>query len=144
MLIERSADIFSVDTKAFVNPVNCVGVMGKGLARQFKLYYPDMYQDYLRACNDGSIAIGTCHVYFAKNAIIINAPTKKHWRNPSKLEYVNAALDDIVRIVGELCIPTVAIPRLGCGLGGLPWGVVRTHMVDKLENVDTLFYVCNQ
>jgi O-acetyl-ADP-ribose deacetylase (regulator of RNase III) len=115
------------DVDALVNTVNTQGVMGKGLALQFKKAFPDAFQSYERACKAGEVVPGKMHVVrrLAAPRFIINFPTKKHWRNPSKLEYIRDGLCDLIEQVRALDIHSIAIPPLGCGHGGLAWEDVR-------------------
>jgi O-acetyl-ADP-ribose deacetylase (regulator of RNase III) len=131
--IERGhGDLVTAQVDAIVNPVNTVGVMGKGLALQIKNAFPDVFADYARACKQGMVEVGRMHVVKRTEPprFVINFPTKKHWRNPSKLEYVESGLTDLVKQVGELGIESIAIPPLGCGLGGLDWREVKPRIVD--------------
>ena len=118
---------------AIVNPVNCVGVMGKGLALQFKEEYPDNYSAYRKACLSGEVTPGSMFLYEEKSGkLIINFPTKDNWQNPSELSYIDKGLDDLVRTIQEKNIKSVAIPAIGCGLGGLDWNVVLPLIESKL------------
>jgi len=120
-------NLLEADVDALVNPVNTQGVMGKGLALQFKNAFPDVFQSYVDACKAGELVMGKIHTVRRSMAprFILNFPTKKHWRNPSKLEYVRDGLDDLVQQVHALGIQSIAVPPLGCGLGGLDWEDVR-------------------
>jgi O-acetyl-ADP-ribose deacetylase (regulator of RNase III) len=122
-----SGNLLTADVDALVNTVNTHGVMGKGLALQFKKAFPDAFTSYERACKNGEIVTGRMHVVrrLSSPRYIINFPTKKHWRNPSKLEYIQTGLSDLVEQVRALSIESVAIPPLGCGQGGLDWSEVR-------------------
>ena len=139
MVVFKRGNIFDeADADALVNPVNCVGVMGAGLALQFRKRYPEMFQAYRKACAASMVRVGKMNVYETKGQFpryIINFPTKQHWRNPSKLEYIQTGLHDLIRILKDLKIGKVAIPPLGCGLGGLPWDVVRKILVYALKDV---------
>lgn len=122
-------DLLSANAEALVNTVNTVGVMGKGLALQFKKRFPSNFEVYAGACKRGEVEIGRMFVVgtagHARPRYIINFPTKKHWRNPSRLEYVRAGLVALVHEIRERGIRSVAIPPLGCGNGGLDWADVR-------------------
>jgi O-acetyl-ADP-ribose deacetylase (regulator of RNase III) len=131
MSTERGqGNLLAADVDALVNTVNTEGVMGKGLALQFKKAFPDAFKSYDQACRDGEVQIGRMHVVrrLASPRFIINFPTKKHWRNPSKLEYIEAGLRDLATQVRELGIRSIAVPPLGCGNGGLEWRVVRPRI----------------
>jgi O-acetyl-ADP-ribose deacetylase (regulator of RNase III) len=112
-----------------VNTVNTVGVMGKGVALMFKEAFPDNFRAYENACKRKEIHIGRMFVTERQNLIgpkwIINFPTKQHWRNPSKIEWIEEGLEDLKRIIIENNIKSLAIPPLGSGNGGLGWVNVR-------------------
>lgn len=135
------------DVDAIVNTVNCVGVMGKGIALQFKNKWPKNFRAYADACKKGDVAIGRMFVFEAGGLIrphfIINFPTKDHWRGQSRLEYIRDGLIDLVACIRELRIASIAIPPLGCGNGGLDWSVVRP-MIEKafasVESVDVRLF----
>jgi O-acetyl-ADP-ribose deacetylase (regulator of RNase III) len=117
------------DVDAIVNTVNCVGVMGKGIALQFKNKWPANFTQYAAACKAGEVRPGRMFVHdsggLVKPHYIINFPTKDHWRGASKLEYIRDGLADLVAQVRRLKIRSIAIPPLGCGNGGLEWSDVR-------------------
>lgn len=139
MVVFKRGNIFDeTDADALVNPVNCVGAMGAGLALQFRKRYHDMFLSYRKACLASRVRVGRMWVYKANGQFpryIINFPTKQHWRNPSKVEYIQTGLHDLIRILKELKIGKVAIPPLGSGLGGLQWGVVRKMVAEALQDV---------
>jgi O-acetyl-ADP-ribose deacetylase (regulator of RNase III) len=119
-------DILTHNSEYIVNPVNCVGVMGKGLALQVKLKYPNVFRVYKEACNKGLVKVGKMLV--VDN--IINFPTKQDWRNPSKLEWIESGLKDLRQLIIDRNIQSISIPKLGCGLGGLDWHDVKP-LIDK-------------
>jgi len=126
-------DLFRSTDEAIVNTVNCVGVMGKGIALEFKQRFPEMFADYATACNAGEVRIGKCHIWLPPGkhkSIIVNFPTKEHWRNPSKLEWIVAGLEDLASVIADFHIRSISIPALGCSNGGLDWRDVRK----KIEN----------
>ena len=132
-------DLFASGCQALVNPVNCVGVMGKGLALQFRHRFPANYEAYRDACARCEVRPGRCLVFDtgAEPArFVVNFPTKRHWRDRSRIEDVAGGLDDLTGILHRGTIGSVAIPPLGCGLGGLPWSEVRSLMVDRLAPCD--------
>lgn len=135
-----SADILEATTEAVVNPVNCVGVMGAGLARQFRDRYPSMFSHYRDACRRGILIPGRLHIYdretFNPPFYIINSPTKKDWRDPSKLEYIESGLIALVGVLRSMGINSVSVPKLGCGLGGLNWVDVNSLIKKYLNDVD--------
>lgn len=126
-IVRGEGNLLEAEVDALVNPVNTEGVMGKGLALQFKKAFPDNFAAYERASKAGEVVTGRMHVVarLAAPRFIINFPTKKHWRHPSMIEYVRDGLVDLVARVRELGIRSVAVPPLGCGNGGLDWRVVR-------------------
>lgn len=133
MTIERGdGNLITADVDAIVNTVNAEGVMGKGLALQVKNAFPDVFAEYARACKQGAVAVGSMHVVHraTRPRFVINFPTKKHWRHPSKLEYIDSGLADLVMQVRKLDIRSIAIPPLGCGLGGLDWSEVKPRIIE--------------
>lgn len=129
-------DIFNSDCEALVNPVNCVGVMSKGLAKQFRDKFPENYKKYYICCMDKTLVIGKCLTVYENNKRIINLPTKVHWRNPSKYEYVEAGLESLIKHIKHFKINSIAIPALGCGEGGLEFSMVRDMIFDKFSKLD--------
>lgn len=127
------------DVDAIVNTVNCVGVMGKGIALQFKNKWPGNYKSYRAACEAGEVQIGKMLVFdcggLMKPSYIINFPTKKHWRGKSELEFIEKGLDNLVSQVKRLGINSIAVPPLGCGNGGLPWSQVRSLIEEAFAEV---------
>jgi O-acetyl-ADP-ribose deacetylase (regulator of RNase III) len=128
--------------EAIVNAVNTVGVMGKGLALAFKQHYPENFRLYSMACKAGEVAIGKMFVTQNPELVgprwIVNFPTKQDWRQPSKLEWIESGLDDLGKVVVANGIRSIAIPRLGCGLGGLPWEQVRPLLVSEFEELPSV------
>lgn len=135
------------DVDAIVNTVNCVGIMGKGIALQFKNKWPENFTRYAAACKGGEVRPGRMFVYDAGGLVrphyIINFPTKEHWRGASKLEFIRDGLDDLVALVRRLKIRSIAIPPLGCGNGGLNWSDVRPMIeaaFEPLADVDVRLF----
>jgi O-acetyl-ADP-ribose deacetylase (regulator of RNase III) len=122
-------NILEADAEAIVNTVNCVGFMGKGIALQFKKAHPENFEAYRRACAAGDVQPGRMFVHATGQMYnpryIINFPTKRHWRGPSRFEDIEAGLRSLIAEVHRLGISTIAVPPLGCGLGGLDWAKVR-------------------
>ncbi len=135
-MIIKIGDIFESKAKTLVNTVNCVGVMGKGIALEFKKRYPDMFSEYVALCNSGEVKPGIPYCYQNLCGVsVINFPTKNHWRSPSKLSYIISGLDWFSDNYKALNITSVAFPPLGCGNGGLPWSVVGPLMYSKLKDL---------
>ena len=124
-----AGNLLDAKVDALVNTVNTAGVMGKGLALQFKKAFPANCQAYEVAAKDGAIEIGKMFVFESGGIVlpryVVNFPTKKHWRSPSRLEYIELGLRDLVKFIQERRIRSIAIPPLGAGLGGLAWRDVR-------------------
>ena len=134
-------DIFESPAQVIVNTVNTVGVMGKGLALAFKKRYPDMFEKYKQACDNNSLTIGKLMLFYEADHWLLLFPTKEHWRNPSKLEYIEAGLQKFVRAYADKSITSVAFPRLGCGNGGLDWEKVRPLMDRYLSPLPIDIYI---
>lgn len=132
-------NLLEADVEALVNTVNTVGIMGKGIALQFKQAFPDNFQAYEAACRRGDVQLGKMFVFdlnrLENPRFIVNFPTKKHWRGKSRLKDIEAGLNDLVRVIKKLKIRTVAVPPLGCGNGGLDWEAVRPLIERKLETL---------
>jgi O-acetyl-ADP-ribose deacetylase (regulator of RNase III) len=129
MIEPTQGDLLRADAEAIVNTVNCVGVMGRGIAAQFKRAFPNNFRFYEAACKRGDVKPGQMLVYEIGHAgerrIIINFPTKRHWRANSRLEDIKSGLRALVDEVRARDIRSIAVPPLGCGLGGLDWDEVR-------------------
>ena len=136
----KKGNIFNSEAQAFINPVNCVGVMGVGLAKQFKEIYPDNYIAYELACANKVVNTGRMFVFKPEDGpkYIINFPTKRHWKSKSKLEYIETGLHDLRRIIKTYNISSVAIPALGAGLGGLKWNDVEDKITNILSSCDNV------
>ncbi len=135
------------DAEAIVNTVNCVGVMGKGIALQFKQAFPDNFKAYAKACKNGDVKPGKMFVFSLDSMInpkyIVNFPTKNHWREKSKLKDIAAGLTDLIEVIQHFDIKSIALPPLGCGYGGLNWADVRgliERAFDKLPDVEVRLY----
>ncbi len=131
-------DLLDAPAEALVNAVNTVGVMGKGIAFQFRKKFPEMFRAYESACRAGEVRVGAMHVFdrgkTEPNARwLVNFPSKRHWREPSRMADIDAGLLDLVTVVRRLGIKSIAIPPLGCGLGGLDWSEVRPRIESAFE-----------
>lgn len=133
MIELKTGSIFNAPVRALVNPVNCEGVMGKGLALQFKRRYPEAYfLDYARACRANDLVPGVVRPFHVGDGRwVVSFPTKNRWRSPSKIEYVEAGLHELTLWVRMNAIESIAVPALGCGLGGLSWSTVVRPLIEK-------------
>ena len=134
-------DLLSAPVEAVVNTVNTRGVMGKGIALQVKQRWPEVDRTYRAACRRGDVVLGAMHVVDRgglgeRPQYVINFPTKDHWRSPSRLIDVALGLDDLRAVIEELQIASIAIPPLGCGLGGLDWTDVQPLIESALADLD--------
>ena len=133
-------DLLKQDVDAIVNTVNCVGVMGKGIALQFKNKWPGNFKAYKAACDRKEVRPGKMFVYdsggLVKPNFIINFPTKDHWRGKSRLEFIRDGLRDLVEVIRRLRIRSIAVPPLGCGNGGLDWDETRPLIENALSGLD--------
>jgi O-acetyl-ADP-ribose deacetylase (regulator of RNase III) len=139
MIQYTQGNLLHADTEAVVNTVNTVGVMGKGVALAFKETYPENFTEYEAACKAGLLKTGRMFVTENRSLHgprwIINFPTKKHWRQPSRFEWIVEGLADLRRVVLDRHIRSIAIPPLGCGNGGLDWEQVRPAIAAALEDL---------
>ena len=139
---QHGGSLFEEHAEAFVNPVNCVGVMGKGLALHFKRAFPANCRAYEAHCRSGQMKPGEVFMFETENLAsprwIINFPTKRHWRDPSRIEDIESGLKSMVQEIKTHDIKSIAVPALGCGLGGLDWRKVEPIITDALSAVDDL------
>lgn len=137
MIKVKIGNIFESQMQTKVNTVNCTGIMGKGIAKEFKKICPEMFEDYVERCKSREIKPGEPYLYEDIFGVkIVNFPTKDHWRALSKVEYVVKGLDVFIRNYRDWGIESVAFPPLGCGNGGLEWEVVGPIMYQKLNGLD--------
>lgn len=134
-------DLFHSPAHVLVNTVNTDGVMGKGIALGFKNKYPDMFKKYQKFCANNMLDIGTLWIYNAGPKWVLNFPTKKHWRNKSEYEYIEKGLKKFVETYQEKGITSIAFPKLGCGNGGLDWGIVKGLMEKYMRNLPIDIYI---
>jgi O-acetyl-ADP-ribose deacetylase (regulator of RNase III) len=134
-------DIFRTPAETIANAVNTDGVMGKGIALTFKKRYPAMFKAYRKACENGSFTIGRLMLYHGPDYRVLLFPTKEHWRNPSKMEYIEAGLEKFVATYAQKNISSIAFPRLGCGNGELDWNDVRSLMENYLKKLPIDIYI---
>ena len=133
-IVDESAD-------ALVNTVNCVGVMGKGVAAEFKKRFPGNFEKYAAACSENKVKPGKMFIFKTGQmfpSYIVNFPTKQHWRGGSRMEYVEDGLKDLITKIKRRPIRSIAIPPLGCGFGGLKWSEVRPLIERSFEDMDGL------
>jgi O-acetyl-ADP-ribose deacetylase (regulator of RNase III) len=139
MIKFTTGNLLNTDAEALVNTVNTVGVMGKGIALMFKELFPDNFRAYSRACEAGEVKVGQVHVFdrgsFLNPRYIINFPTKKHWRHPSKMEWIVDGLRDLKTVIRDKNIKSIALPPLGAGNGKLNWDDVKSVMIDELTDI---------
>ncbi len=147
MIRSTRGDLLKAEAEALVNPVNCVGVMGKGLALQFKKAFPDNFEAYEAACKRGEVGPGRMFVFDTGRLIypryVVNFPTKRHWRDKSRIDDIWTGLGALVAEIRDRDITSIAIPRLGSGLGGLDWSQVRPlieNWMAPLAEVEVLIF----
>lgn len=140
MLEYKTGDILAEDVEALVNTVNCVGVMGRGIALEFKRAWPENFKRYAAACKRGEVRPGKMFVFetgrVTNPRYLINFPTKRHWRGKSRMEDIEAGLETLVKEIHERDIRSVALPPLGAGLGGLEWSEVRERIDRAMANLE--------
>jgi O-acetyl-ADP-ribose deacetylase (regulator of RNase III) len=128
-------NLFESQAEALVNTVNCVGVMGKGIAYQFKRAYPEMFKDYQHRCRVGEVRTGEVTSFRERGKLIVNFPTKDHWKSQSLLNDVEAGLSALRALIVREKLKSIAIPPLGCGNGGLAWADVRARIERELRDL---------
>lgn len=142
MILKAEGNLLTADTEALVNTVNCVGVMGRGIALQFKKAFPENFRAYEKACRSGQVVPGRMFVFetgaFSNPRFIINFPTKRHWKGNARIEDIESGLAALAEEIRTRKIASIAVPPLGCGLGGLDWRVVRPMIVGALESIPDL------
>ena len=140
MVTYIKGNIFKTNAQIITNPVNCVGVMGKGLAKDFKKLYPDMFNDYTIRCRLGKVRMGKPYLY--EN--ILNFPTKKHYHYKSNLSDIEEGLIHLSLNYKSWGINSIALPALGCGLGGLNWldikPLIEAHL-GSLSDLEVYVYL---
>lgn len=141
MLIYRRTSLLESSAQTLVNTVNCVGVMGKGIAKEFRDREPQMYAAYRRICEQKLLRPGKLWLWKGSTQWVLNFPTKDHWRNPSKLEWIEQGLQKFVSGFSELGIREISFPRLGCGNGGLNWDNVQPVMEHYLAPLKIQIFI---
>ena len=144
MIDFRTGDILQTDAEALVNTVNCVGIMGRGVALQFKKAFPENFNAYKVACAREVVQPGRMFVfetgYVGNPKYIINFPTKRHWKGKSRIEDIDSGLRDFVRVIRERQIRSIAMPPLGSGLGGLYWPDVRRRIEEAVQSLPNVSF----
>ncbi|WP_204104257.1 MULTISPECIES: macro domain-containing protein [Spirulina sp. CCY15215] len=139
MIEFKKGNLLEEKTEALVNTVNCVGVMGKGIALQFKRAYPENFRAYKKACDRGEVKLGEMFIFTTETLFnpryMINFPTKNHWRGKSKLVDIEIGLKSLLAAIQKYNIKSIAIPPLGCGNGGLNWEEVKAMIVSALAEL---------
>ena len=140
MIIYKTGDLFKEDVDALVNSVNCVGVMGRGIALEFKKLFPENFKAYAEACRRDEVVPGRMFTFetgqMTKPRYIINFPTKRHWRSKSRMEDIESGLEALANEIRERNIQSIAIPPLGSHLGGLNWPDVRSRITEALKDIE--------
>ena len=131
-------DIFQSPAQVLTNPVNCVGVTGKGLALEFKNRYPNLFEDYKASCNRNEVRIGFPYIWENNYVQILNFPTKRHWKETSEIQTIDVGLKYLAENYQKMGIQSLAMPPLGCGLGGLEWSEVYPLIEKYLEDIPDL------
>ena len=129
-------NIFTTKHRYIVNTINCVGVMGAGIALECRLRYPEMFKAYVDLCAKGQIDIGLLWIFKAQDRNILNFPTKKHWKNPSKIDYLHAGLEKFLLTYQSKNIESIAFPLLGADKGGIPQEASLEIMLSYLNQAD--------
>ncbi len=130
MVTYVSGDIFKSPAQVLTNTVNCVGVMGKGVALEFKNRYPALFSDYKTRCDQGGVKPGEPYLWEDDRVQVLNFPTKRHWKENSRLQDIEDGLKYLAAHYDEMSIQSIAMPPLGCGNGGLNWSDVRP-LIDR-------------
>lgn len=142
MMKYTSGDILKDQSEAIVNTVNCVGVMGRGIALQFKNAFPENFKEYAQACKQKEVTPGRMFVYETGDMFnpryIINFPTKRHWRGKSRMEDIESGLQSLVEVIKRYKIQSIAIPPLGSGLGGLNWEQVKLKINAAMQSLNDI------
>lgn len=142
MVIEYvTTRLFDSPAQTLVNTVNTVGVMGKGVAADFRRLYPDMFERYRAFCAAGRFQVGQLYLYRTPHKWVLNFPTKVHWRSPSQLQWIEAGLARFISVYSQYGVTSISFPQLGTGNGGLPWKAVRPLMESYLKKVRIPVYV---
>lgn len=131
----NNGNIFDSKMQTITCTINTVGVMGRGIALEFKRRYPNYYKGYRKHCEQGLVTTGKIYLHKKTNPWILSFPTKEHWKNPSKIEWIEQGLDYLADNYKRMGIESLALPALGCANGGLDWEIIRILIIKKLENL---------
>lgn len=143
MIKYTDTTVFNVGVQTIVNTVNCVGVMGAGLALECQLRFPEMYQDYVERCKRKAVKVGRPYLYRGyRTPWIMNFPTKSHWKYPSKIEWIQQGLYYFRQNYDRGRITSIAFPKLGCENGGLNWDDVKAVIEATLQDINIDVYIC--
>ncbi|WP_314001560.1 macro domain-containing protein [uncultured Paenibacillus sp.] len=144
MIEYKTGNLLEADVQALINTVNCVGVMGKGIALQFKQAFPKNYNEYVKACNANLVVPGKMFIVDNESLLnpryIINFPTKRHWKGKSRIEDIEGGLVDLMHQIRAREITSVAVPPLGCGNGGLNWEQVQPLIEQAAEQLPNVMF----
>ena len=144
VIVETDRNIFNLDVDVIVNAVNTVGIMGCGIALECKKRYPEMYQRYRTYCATGQLTTGKLWLYKHSTPSVLCFPTKEHWQNPSKMEWIESGLDKFATLWPLMGYSSIAFPMLGCGRGNLNPVSVEELMVKKLRPLSGKIYICKK
>ncbi len=136
IVYKENENLFDSKMQTLTNTVNCVGVMGAGIALEFKKRYPNMFKKYKEICNKKLLKTGMLQIFKEGDKLILNFPTKDDWRNPSQMSYLELGLQKLVNTYKDKGITSLAIPQLGCSNGGLDWKEVKPLMEKYLNQLD--------
>lgn len=143
MVIFKQGNIFQSNAQVITNPINCVGVMGKGLALSFKNRFPRMFEDYQKRCHAGEVRLGRPYLWEDDKTQILNFPTKNHWKDHSHLDDIDRGLEYLAKNFSQMGISSIALPALGAGLGGLKrqdvMGLIEKHFA-TIDDLDVYVY----
>jgi O-acetyl-ADP-ribose deacetylase (regulator of RNase III) len=139
MIEMKQGNLLEQDAEALVNAVNCVGVMGKGIALQFKQVFPEVFEQYKIACGAGEVTPGRMFTVQTDRLFnpqyIVHFPTKRHWKERSRLKDIQSGLVALIAEVERMGIQSIAVPPLGCGNGGLDWDVVKPMIIEAFAGL---------
>ena len=143
MIRYTDTTVFNVDAQTIVNTINCVGVMGAGLALEFQLRFPEMERDYVERCKEKKVEVGRPYLYKEYDSPwILNFPTKNHWKYPSRIEWIEQGLKYFAANYQKGGITSAAFPKLGCSRGGLEWNEVSPLIEKYLQELDIDIFIC--